>query len=42
MKFNLEKVVDVVVSVFAIGVGILVFSTVCVMGYAIIKTVFNF
>jgi len=42
MKFNLEKVVEVVIGIFAIGVGILVFSTACVMGYAIIKSIFNF
>jgi len=42
MKSNIEKIVEVVVTIFAIGVGILIFSTVCVFGYAIIKTVFDF
>lgn len=41
MKFNTEKVVETIVSIFAIAVGILVMSTVGVMAYAIIKSVFN-
>ncbi len=41
MKSNIEKIVEVVVTIFAIGVGILICSTVCVMGYAIIKSFFN-
>ncbi len=41
MKVNIEKVAETVVSIFAIGVGILLIGTVSVFVYAIIKSVFN-
>jgi uncharacterized membrane protein YuzA (DUF378 family) len=42
MKFDVEKIAETVISIFAIGVGILIVGTVGVFAYAIIKTVFGF
>jgi len=40
MKINIEKVVEVLINVFAIGVGILLVTTVSVMAYAMLKSIF--
>lgn len=41
MKFNLEKIFETFITIFAIGVGVLLMTTVGIFAYAIIKSVFN-
>jgi hypothetical protein len=41
MKFNREKIVETIISVFAVGVGILLVGTTLTMVYAIIKSLFS-
>ncbi len=40
MKIDVEKIAEVVISVFAIGVGILLIGTVSTFIYAIVKSIF--
>ncbi len=40
MKINIEKVVEVLINIFAIGVGILLVTTASVMVYAMLKSIF--
>jgi hypothetical protein len=41
MKINIEKVVETIISIFAIGVGILLIGTCGVFVYAILKSIFG-
>lgn len=40
MKIDVEKIAEVVISVFAIGVGVLLIGTVSTFIYAIVKSIF--
>jgi hypothetical protein len=40
MKLDIEKIVEVAINVFAIGVGILLIGTVSTFIYAIVKSIF--
>lgn len=40
MKLNIEKIVEVVINVIAIGVGVLLIGTTSIFIYSIVKAIF--